>query len=200
MSRKIRNSLALTFKGLLEGKHDILQNDCISGRSVDLGFRQLRRALRVCPRAKRVCTRAHYGSPRSCEVGPPPAGVAIGTPSVEPGGPLRYAVMQGDPTQSLCQPFTVRLACSDGYKAAPHWHPTDENIVVLSGTFALATGDIFNPNAFQDLTTGSYGFMPARAHHFGQCKGETDILVYGVGPFQINWVSSPEEAVKKPGA
>jgi hypothetical protein len=137
--------------------------------------------------------------PEAVKWGPPPAGVAIGTPSVEPGGPLRYAVMQGDPTKAG-QPFTVRLACSDGYKAAPHWHPTDENIVVLSGTFALAKGDVFNPNALQDLTPGSYGFMPASARHFGQCKGETDILVYGVGPFQINWVSSPEGAVKKPSS
>src|SRR5262252_4030707 len=66
----------------------------------------------------------------------PPAGVARGTPSVEPGGPLRYAAMQGDPLKADV-PFAIRLRCPDGYKAAPHWHPHDENIVVLRGTFSV---------------------------------------------------------------
>jgi hypothetical protein len=26
-------------------------------------------------------------------------------------------------------------------------------------------------------------------HHFGLCEGDTDILVYGIGPFQINGIS-----------
>ncbi|MGB2891091.1 MAG: cupin domain-containing protein [Candidatus Acidiferrales bacterium] len=83
------------------------------------------------------------------------------------------------------KPFTIRLGCSDGYKAAPHWHPTNENIAELKGTFAMATGDTFYPTALRDLPTGGYGLMPAHMHHFGLCKGETDLLVYGIGPFQI---------------
>ncbi|HXW88956.1 MAG TPA: cupin domain-containing protein [Terriglobales bacterium] len=130
----------------------------------------------------------------------PPAGVARGTPSVEGGGPLRYALLEGDPLKPGV-PFTVRLGCDDGYKAAPHWHPTDENIVVLKGTFELGTGDTFNPSGMQEISAGSYGFMPRRMHHFGQCKGDTDILVYGVGPFQINWISGPgTSAAGKPSA
>lgn len=37
----------------------------------------------------------------------------------------------------------------------------------------------------QEISAGSYAFMPRHMHHFGQCMGDTDILVYGVGPFQI---------------
>jgi hypothetical protein len=31
--------------------------------------------------------------------------------------------------------------------------------------------------------------MPRRMHHFDLCKGDTDELVYDIGPFQINWIS-----------
>jgi len=119
----------------------------------------------------------------------PPAGIARGTPSVDMGSPLRYAVLEGDPL-TPGKPFTIRLGCDDGAKAAPHWHPTDENFVVLKGTFKIGTGDTFDPSNMQEVSTGSYGFMSRRMHHFGQCKGDTDILVYGVGPFQINWIST----------
>jgi hypothetical protein len=119
----------------------------------------------------------------------PPAGMARGTPSVDAGSPLRYALLEGDPLKPGV-PFTIRLGCDDGFKAAPHWHPTDENIVVLKGTFELGTGDTFNASGMQEISAGSYGFMPRHMHHFGQCKGDTDILVYGVGPFQINWISA----------
>ena len=96
-------------------------------------------------------------------------------------------------------PFTIRLGCSDGYRAAPHWHPTDENLVVLSGTFAFGTGDKFDPAGLQDMPTGAYGFMPRRMHHFGMCKGETDVLVYGTGPFQINFIDASGTGKAKPG-
>jgi len=127
----------------------------------------------------------------------PPAGVVRGTPSVEAGSPLRYALIEGDPMKAGV-PFTIRLGCSDGYKAAPHWHPTDENIVVLKGTFGLGTGDRFDTTGMQDIPTGGYGFMPRQMHHFGLCKGETDILVYGVGPFRINWIGASGEGKAKP--
>jgi quercetin dioxygenase-like cupin family protein len=90
--------------------------------------------------------------------------------------------------------FTIRLGCDDGHKAPPHWHPGDENIVVLKGTFALGAGDTFDLSATQDIPAGGYGFMPRRMHHFGQCKGDTDILVYGVGPF-INWIGGTHKPV-----
>jgi len=93
-------------------------------------------------------------------------------------------VIEGDPTKAGV-PFTIQLKCSDGYKVAPHRHPTDENIILLKGEFGLGTGDKFDTTAMPDIPTGGYGFMPGRMHHFGLCKGETDILVYGIGPFEF---------------
>ena len=106
---------------------------------------------------------------------------------MDPGSPLRYASIHGDPLKPDA-PFAIRLKCSDGYKAAPHWHPVDENIVVLQGIFSVGTGDRFDTARMQDIPTGGYGFVPGRMNHFAVCKGETDILVYGVGPRLNNWI------------
>ena len=48
------------------------------------------------------------------------------------------AVLQGDPSGNGL--FTVRLRMPDGYKIAPHTHPTDENVTVISGTFHVGMG------------------------------------------------------------
>jgi hypothetical protein len=53
---------------------------------------------------------------------------------VDPGGVLRHALIHGDPLKPG-EPFAFRYRCSSGYKVARHWHPVDENIAVLQGTF-----------------------------------------------------------------
>lgn len=53
---------------------------------------------------------------------------ADGPPSLPPGSKL--AVVSGDPTQA--QPFVLRAQVPAGYRIAPHWHPTAENITVRS--------------------------------------------------------------------
>jgi hypothetical protein len=129
----------------------------------------------------------------------PPAAMFTGTPSVEGGSPLRYARLSGDPMKPGA-PFTIELGCSDGFKAAPHWHPTDENLVVLKGTFAVSTGDVYNPATLHDMSTGTYALMNKRVHHFALCKGDTLVLIYGTGPFHVNWLGPPVAAKKKPAA
>src|SRR5262245_30260472 len=122
---------------------------------------------------------------------PPPKNLIRGTPSVEGGGGrFRYALVSGDPT-SPGVAYTIRLSCSDGYKVAQHWHPADENIVVLGGTLGLGTGDTFDAASLRDTPSGAYIFMPRRMNHFALCKGETDLLVYGTGPYQVNFLARP---------
>jgi oxalate decarboxylase/phosphoglucose isomerase-like protein (cupin superfamily) len=135
-------------------------------------------------------------APDQVKWGAPPEAAISGTPSVDPGGQLRFATIQGDPMKPGV-PFTIELNCTDGYKAAPHWHPTAENLVVLKGTFALATGDKYDESAMLDMATGTFGYMPAHVHHFGLCKGETDVLVYGMGPFKLNFLGPAGAATKK---
>src|SRR6266566_5912431 len=61
-----------------------------------------------------------------------PAAALVGTPSVEMGGTLKIAILQGDP-MTAGRSFTVRLSGTDGTKIAPHWHPTTENVTVING-------------------------------------------------------------------
>ncbi len=127
----------------------------------------------------------------------PPAAMFTGTPSLGAGGQWRYALLEGDPLKRGV-PFTILFSCKDGDTVSPAWHPTDENFVVLKGTFGIGTGDTFDPTAVHDLTAGSYGFMPRRMHHFGLCKGESAVLVYGIGPFRVNYIGPAGAGRKEP--
>src|SRR6267154_1714170 len=52
------------------------------------------------------------------------------------------ATVAGDPSAEGA-PFVVRLRCVDGAKIPAHWHPTDENVTVLKGTFLAGMGETF---------------------------------------------------------
>ena len=51
-------------------------------------------------------------------------------PSLAKGAKL--AVVSGDPSQAV--PFVIRAQMPAGYRIAPHWHPTDEHVTVLSAS------------------------------------------------------------------
>jgi hypothetical protein len=86
----------------------------------------------------RTRTSGHFTiRPDSVPWGVPPAVMFTGSPSEGAGGQWRYALLQGDPMKPGA-PFTIRFSCGDGDKASPAWHPTDENFVVLKGTFGIA--------------------------------------------------------------
>ena len=126
-------------------------------------------------------------APSDVKWGPGPA-------SLPPGAQM--AVLDGDPAKAG-MPFVIRAKLPDGYKVAPHWHPTDENVVVLSGTFVVGTGDKFDEKAVTSLPTGSFVRMPKLMHHSAMAKGETVIQVHGVGPFAVTYVNPKDDPRKK---
>jgi hypothetical protein len=117
-----------------------------------------------------------------------PDGVLVGTPSVEVGGTLRVAIVQGDPMKAGGT-YTLRLSCTDGSKIAPHWHPTRENVTVIKGGAAVGMGSKWDDTALKDVPAGGFFSAEAQMRHFAQCKGDTILQVHGVGPFIINFVS-----------
>ena len=127
--------------------------------------------------------------PGSEKWGDIPAAAIVGTPSVDMGGKLQLAVVQGNPMQAGA-PYTLRLSCPDGTKIAPHWHPTTENVTVVKGTFALGMGSKWDPAALKDLPAGGFASAPARMRHFGMCKGDSVVQVHGLGPFVVNFVEA----------
>jgi quercetin dioxygenase-like cupin family protein len=117
-------------------------------------------------------------------------------PSLPPGAQM--AVLEGDPSKA--GRFTIRAKFPDGYRVPPHWHPTDERIVVLQGTFGMGLGERFDMAAGRELPVGSYAVTPKGVRHFVWAKGETVIQVSGTGPFEVNYVNpadDPRKASKK---
>ncbi len=96
------------------------------------------------------------------------------------------------------EPFVVRLRCADGTKIPAHWHPTDENVTVLKGTFLVGMGETFDESKLQTMNVGNFISMPKEMRHFALSKGETIVQVHAMGPFKVNWVNPSE--VQQPDA
>jgi quercetin dioxygenase-like cupin family protein len=117
--------------------------------------------------------------------GPPP-------PSLSKGA--QFAVVSGDPTKA--GPFAIRLKFPAGYKVAPHWHPTDEHVTVLTGTLAFGMGEKFDKTKMQSMPAGGYVMMPAEMRHFAMARTAVTIQVHGMGPFVLNYVNPADDPSK----
>lgn len=111
----------------------------------------------------------------------------------EPGAQM--AVLQGDPSQG--GPFTVRLRFPDGYKVAPHTHPTDEHVAVIEGNLMVGMGGTFDEAATTTLKTGGTVNLPAQHPHYVKAVGWTTVQIEAVGPFALTYVN-PSDMPKAP--
>src|SRR5215467_14650958 len=90
------------------------------------------------------------------------------------------AVLSGDPFKP--GPFVIRTKMIDGFVIPPHWHPEDENITVIEGTFLMGMGDKVDKSAMREMPAGSFATMPKGMHHFVSCRGATVVQLHGMGP------------------
>jgi Cupin domain len=93
-------------------------------------------------------------------------------------------------------PCVFQLRLAEGAKIPPHWHPVDENVTVLSGTFLAGMGDTYDESKMMTLGVGTYVFMPRRMHHFAGAKTASIVQVHGVGPFKITYVNPADDPNK----
>ena len=111
------------------------------------------------------------------------------------------AAVDGDPSAEGA-PFVLRIRCVDGTKVPAHWHPTDENLTVLKGTFLVGMGETFDEAKLQTMNVGNFTAVPKEMRHFAMSKTETIVQVHGMGPFKVNWVNpadvQPPDAPAKP--
>ena len=103
------------------------------------------------------------------------------------GPTMSVAVLSGVPEQEG-DPFVLRLKLAAGARVAPHWHPIDEHLTVLSGRFHMGMGERFDKAAGSALAPGAYAVMPKSAIHFAWVDDETVVQIHGVGPFTTNFV------------
>ena len=109
-----------------------------------------------------------------------------------------FTVVSGNP--GAPGTFVVRLKMPAGYKIAPHWHPTDEHVTVLSGTFSVGMGETFDKAAMKDLPAGGYVLLPAEMRHYASAKTATVVQVSGAGPFALTYVNPADDPSKRAAA
>ncbi|HEU4649261.1 MAG TPA: cupin domain-containing protein [Gemmatimonadales bacterium] len=111
-------------------------------------------------------------------------------PAAFPAG-AQMAVVRGNPAES--GPFAVQVSFPDGYKVAPHYHPTAETVAVMRGTLLVGMGDTFDTATAKPLAAGEHATMKAGEHHFAAAKGKTLIEISGMGPMAITYVNPQDD-------
>ncbi len=106
----------------------------------------------------------------------------------------QMAVMDGNPGGAGL--FVIRLKMPAGYKIMPHWHPTQENVTVISGTFQYGMGDKMTPAEMTTLGRGGFVALHAKAHHYAMAKTACVVQVTAMGPFQLTYVNPDDDPSK----
>lgn len=75
----------------------------------------------------------------------------------------------------------------------PHWHPTDEYVTVIEGTFRVGMGDQFSESSLKSLSAGGFAKMPQHMNHYATAQGATTIQIEGMGPFAITYVNASDD-------
>jgi quercetin dioxygenase-like cupin family protein len=107
----------------------------------------------------------------------------------------QFTVIKGDPTKDGM--YVVRLKVPAGFKIAPHTHPNDENVTVLSGTFHIGTGETFDEKKGETVKTGGYSFVAKGMTHYAFFPEDTVIQLHGVGPQGITYVNPADDPRKQ---
>lgn len=104
---------------------------------------------------------------------------------------VQFALIQGDPSKSGI--YTIRLHFPAGFHFPAHYHPADEHVTVLQGTFIVGMGDSIDVAKGQTLTAGGFITAPADGHHWAVARGVTVVQVSGEGPFGITYVKESDD-------
>ncbi|HEU5286267.1 MAG TPA: cupin domain-containing protein [Sphingomicrobium sp.] len=120
-----------------------------------------------------------------------PAGLRWGPapPSLPRGAQL--AVLAGDPQSAGM--FTIRLRFPPGYSVAPHSHPTDEFVTVISGQMGLGMGSRMDRARATRLVPGGFVIAPANMNHYAFTRTGAVIQITAHGPFAVTYVNPADD-------
>ncbi len=126
---------------------------------------------------------------------------------VVPPGDIPWKPVAGIPAEASQQatlfgatdqpgPYMVLVRWSPGFMSAPHLYATDRLCVVVSGTWFVASGADFAPDATVAAPAGSFVRRVARTIHYdGVRKGASEpavIAITGQGPVDFHLVDGSE--------
>src|SRR5262245_29335113 len=115
-------------------------------------------------------------------------------PAVLPAG-AEAAVLFGDPSKEGY--FVLRLKFPAGYRVAPHTHPVDEVVTVISGTFYKGMGETVDPRKAQPLPAGSFFALPPGMAHYVFIQEETVIQISTEGPWGLTYINPKDDPRQK---
>jgi len=118
--------------------------------------------------------------------GPAPA-------SLPPGA--QAAALLGSPAKE--GPFVLRLKFPSGFVIPPHRHSKDEFVTVISGRFAISSGEKADFATLQALPAASFVHLPAGMPHYARAEGETIVQINGTGPFDVIYIDPKDDPRKK---
>ena len=114
-------------------------------------------------------------------------------PSLPPGA--QAAVLMGNPGKE--GPFVLRLRFPAGFTVPPHRHSKDEFLTVISGAFAVSSGEKVDRASLQPLPAASFVHLPAGMPHYAVAEAEAVVQINGVGPFDVSYVDPNDDPRKK---
>jgi quercetin dioxygenase-like cupin family protein len=91
----------------------------------------------------------------------------------------------------------MRLKFPAGYRIAPHWHPIDERVTVISGSARFGLGERFEESKARNLPAGSFIALPAKTPHFVHVTEETVVQLNTTGPWSLTYVNPDDDPRKK---
>ena len=90
-------------------------------------------------------------------------------------------VLDGDPSKDGL--YTIRLRVGPNTRIAAHSHRDSRSAVVLSGTWYIGYGNVFDSKLLKELPAGSFYTEPSDVDHFAVTKEEPVIIqITGYGP------------------
>lgn len=100
---------------------------------------------------------------------------------------LSIAVIEGNPSSEGF--YIIHARFDSGVMSAPHIHPNDRYVTVLSGTWWAGTGIRENRENALALRPGSFMKHPAgKPHYDGSMEGEVIVEIKGMGPAPIMYL------------
>jgi quercetin dioxygenase-like cupin family protein len=117
----------------------------------------------------------------------------VPAPKMLPAG-AEAAVLFGDPSKEGL--FALRLKVPSGYVVAPHTHPADEVVTVISGTINLGMGEKADRGAAKALPAGSFFALPPEMAHYAYFDEETVVQITTNGPWGLKYVNPADDPQK----
>lgn len=103
---------------------------------------------------------------------------------------ISSAVLEGQPS-ATGGVYSLALKLADGAWILPHWHPNDKRVAVLRGTLLMGMGDSLVVGTAAAIPAGGLVVVPANSRHYEGARGETVLLLYGIGPLITTFVRPP---------